>query len=88
MKINDGFMLRNVAGKNIVVAVGEAAMDFDGMISLNETGAFLWKILEDGADYDTLLNKLLDEYDIDEETAKKDIDAFIKRALDEGFLSE
>ncbi len=88
MKINDGFMLRNVAGKNIVVAVGEASMDFDGLISLNETGAFLWKILEDGADYDTLLSKFLDEYDIDEETAKRDLDAFIKRALDEGFLSE
>ena len=88
MKINDGFMLRNVAGKNIVVAVGEASMDFDGLISLNETGAFLWKILEDGADYETLLNKLLDEYDIDEATAKRDIDAFIKRASDEGFLSE
>ena len=88
MKINDGFMLRNVAGKNIVVAVGEASMDFDGLISLNETGAFLWKILEDGADYETLLNKLLDEYDIDEATAKRDIDAFIKIASDEGFLSE
>ena len=88
MKINDGFMLRNVAGKNIVVAVGDAAVDFDGLISLNETGAFLWKILENGADYDTLLTRFLEEYDIDEATAKRDIDAFIKRALDEGFLEK
>lgn len=87
MKINDGFMLRNVAGKYIVVAVGETSMDFDGLISLNETGAFLWKILEDGADYDTLLSKLLDEYDIDEVTAKRDIDAFIKCAEEQGFLA-
>lgn len=88
MKIKDGFMLRNVAGKNIVVAVGAASLDFDGLISLNETGTFLWNLLEEGAEYDTLLEKFLDEYDIDEATAKRDIDAFIERAKEADLIIE
>ena len=88
MKIKDGFMLRSVAGKNIVVAVGAASLDFDGLISLNETGTFLWKTLEDGADFDTLTEKLLSEYDIDEETAKSDISAFLEKVKEADLIIE
>ena len=79
MKIKDGFILREVAGSFIVVAVGSAVKDFKGIINLNETGAFLWKILEKGADREELLTKLLEEYDVNEETARRDIDAFINK---------
>ena len=79
MKIKDGFILREVAGSFIVVAVGGAVKDFNGIINLNETGAFLWKILESGATKEELLDKLLAEYDVDEETARKDVDAFINK---------
>ncbi len=88
MKIKDGFMLRNVAGKNVVVAVGAASLDFDGLISLNETGKFLWNLLEGGADYDTLTEKLLAEYDIDEETAKSDVSAFLEKAKEADLIIE
>ena len=47
MKIKNGFILRNFSDAYVVVAVGEAAKDFNGMITLNETGAFLWKTLAD-----------------------------------------
>ena len=79
MKIKDGFILREVAGSFIVVAVGSAVKDFNGIINLNETGAFLWKILESGATKEEMLAKMLEEYDVDEETARKDIDAFISK---------
>ena len=46
MKIKDGYLHREVAGNIIVVPVGEASMNFNGMINLNETGAFLWKLFE------------------------------------------
>ena len=88
MKIKDGFMLRGVAGKNVVVAVGAASLDFDGLISLNETGTFLWKVLEDGADFDILTEKLLAEYDIDEETAKRDISAFLEKVKEADLIIE
>ena len=46
MKIRNGFMLRKVGGQNVVVAVGAASRDFNGIIKLNETGAFLWELLK------------------------------------------
>lgn len=79
MKIKDGFIIREVAGSFIVVAVGEAVKDFNGIINLNETGAFLWKILEKGATKEQLIKALLDEYDVDEKTAEKDVSAFIEK---------
>lgn len=88
MKTKEGFILRNVAGRNIVIGVGESAVDFNGMISLNETGTFLWKLLEKGADYDELLSKLLAEYDTDEAAAREGIDAFLKTARDAGLIEE
>ena len=88
MKTKEGFMLRNVAGRDVVVAVGAALVDFNGLISLNETGAFLWKELEKGADYETLLSRLLEEYDTDAETAKEGIDAFLEKARSAGLIEE
>lgn len=79
MKIKEGFILREVAGNSIVVAVGNAVKEFNGVINLNQTGAFLWKILQDGAEKEDLVKALLNEYEVDEQTAKKDVDLFIGR---------
>ena len=79
MKIKDGFILREVAGSSIVVAVGDAVKEFNGVINLNETGAFLWKQIEKGADESALISALLDEYDVDKETAEKDVKIFIEK---------
>ena len=77
MKIKEGFVLREVAGNFIVVAVGSAVKEFNGIINLNETGAFLWKIVEKGCEREDLINALLGEYEVEKETAEKDIDEFI-----------
>ena len=79
MKIKDGFILREVAGSFIVVAVGEAVKEFNGIVNLNETGAVLWKTLEKGATKEQLVKALLAEYDVDEATAEKDVSAFIEK---------
>lgn len=80
MKIKNGFILRQVSEAYVVVAVGEAAGDFNGMISLNESGAFLWKQLSEGcADEKELVQKLLNEYEVSEELAAKDVHAFLER---------
>lgn len=78
MKIKNGFISRNVAGNNVVVAVGEQSRNFNGIIKLNETGMFLWKKLVSGIERDDLVDALLDEYDIDRTTAENDIDSFIE----------
>lgn len=78
MKIKEGFVLRSIAGSNIVVPIGAASVDFNGMITLNDSAAFLWKRLEKGAEIDDLVKALLDEYDVDEDTARNCSVAFIE----------
>ena len=79
MKIREGFILREVAGNYIVVAVGDAVKNFNGVINLNETGAFLWKELAKGATVEDLKNALLSEYDVDDATALRDAQAFVDK---------
>ena len=79
MKIRNGFMLRKVGGQNVVVAVGAASRDFNGIIKLNETGAFLGELLKSERTPEELTEALLAEYDIDRETASADVEAFAER---------
>ncbi len=78
MKIKDSFVLRNIAGINTVISADPSA-GFDGMITLNETGVFMWNILKNGAAADELINAVISEYDIDKETATVDCNEFIKK---------
>lgn len=79
MKIKDGFVLREVAGNFIVVAIGDSVKQFNGVINLNETGAFLWKALEKGATEEQLVDTLLAEYEVEKEIAEKDVKAFVEK---------
>ena len=79
MKIKEGFILRNVAGSFVVVPVGDATIDFNGMMNLNETGAFLFEKMIEGTTREDLIKALTEEYDVDEETAAKDVDLFIEK---------
>lgn len=86
MKIKPGFILRQLAGENVVVPVGAAGASFNGMIRLNDTGALLWRELTEGADEAQLVQKLLDSCDgVDADTARADLREFldsIRSALD------
>lgn len=88
MKIKEGFVLRSIAGSNIVVPVGAASLDFNGMITLNDSGAFLWRELEKGSDVDGLTAALLGEYDVDEATARKCSADFIEKLKEAGCVEE
>ena len=86
MKIKDNLILREIAGSWIIVPVAEMVVEFNGSMNLNETGAFLWKLLAEGAEMDELVTGLLSEYDVDEETAKADVMEFISQLADKGLL--
>ncbi|MBQ9861708.1 MAG: PqqD family protein [Clostridia bacterium] len=86
MKLKEGFVLRQVAGSYVVVAVGLQTLDFKGMIRLNETGAFLWKQLaENECTEESLVAAMTSEYDVDDKTAAVDVSAFV-RSLQEADL--
>ena len=79
MKIKEGFVLRNVAGSNVICAVGARSREFKGIIELNDSSSFLFnKILEGASSIDELVKLMLDEYEIDKETARIDIEEFVK----------
>jgi hypothetical protein len=78
MKIKKGFMLRKVAGENVVVAIAEASKSLNGMIKLNDTGAFVWNLIKDGATKEDIVEKICNEYEISNEQAKADLDAFLE----------
>ena len=80
MKIKSNFILRKVADSYVVVPVGKLTLDFNGIINLNETGAFLFGLLQEGAEKEELLRKMLEEYDVTPEKAAADIDVFLKKA--------
>ena len=86
MKIKEGFIRRNIGGNDVVVAVGKASVNFNAMINLNSTGALLWSLLEKEATEAELVDALLDKYDIDEATAKRDVDAFLFKARSAGII--
>ncbi len=85
MKIKEGYLLRKVAGEIIVVPTGEAAMDFNGILTLNESAAYLWDFLTKGISLDELALKLTEKYEVDQTTALADtkelIDLLKKRDI-------
>ena len=66
MKISKEFILREIAGEYILVPVGKTALTFNGLVTVNEVGALIWGMLEKGSDVSTIVNGILDEYDVDE----------------------
>ena len=85
MKLKKGFVLREVAGETVVVPVN-AELNFNGMITLNETAKVLWKVLENETDEDALVKAILGEFNVDEATAQNDVALFIQKLKGLDFL--
>lgn len=88
MKIKDGHILRNIADEWIIVPVGARIHDFNGLMTVNDTGAFLWKLLQEDQTEEELTKKLIEEYDADINIIKKDIYEFVNSLRQGGVLEE
>ncbi|HZJ78705.1 MAG TPA: PqqD family protein [Clostridia bacterium] len=86
MKIKEGYKLRRVCDSAIVVAVGNAVADFNGLVTLNETGEKLWTILENGASKQQLIDALVQEYSIEPSLAIADTKDFISQLKGAGLI--
>ena len=87
MKIKEGFAKREIAGSFIVVPVGKTAMEFNAMITLNESAAFYWDCFQKDITIDEAVKMVLDEYEVDEARARNDIEKFVQM-LQENDLME
>lgn len=88
MKLKENFILRQVAGSWIVMPLGVATVDFNGMLTLNETGALLWHELESDTDRETLADALMKEYIVEHSQALADVDEFLEKLRKIGCLEE
>ena len=86
MKIKKELIRREIAGDVILVPVGKAALENNGMFTLNELGGFLWDRLEAAADETDLLRAVLEEYEVPEAQALEDIRQFLKELTRMGIL--
>ena len=86
MKIKGEFVLSEIGGEVIAVSIANEKGDFDGMINLTETGAFLWRLLENDVTEDYLVEELLKNYNVDEQTAKADVKEFINKLKEKDLL--
>ena len=88
MKIRNGFTLRSVVDEYMVMPTGDNIAKFDGTIVLNEVSAFVFKQLENAVSRDDLLTAMLAEFDVDEQTAAKDLDKLLDRFRELNLLEE
>ncbi len=79
--------MRELSGQSVVIAVGEAAKAFNGMIRLNSTGTKLWKCLTQGSDHPSLVEYLISHYEVDSQTAEEDVREFLQKLKDANILS-
>lgn len=77
MRINEEFILRKIAGDIVIVPTGESSQYFNGLITLNKVGAFIWEQVERCESRDEIVTKVVDTYEVDAETAKKDVNGFL-----------
>ncbi len=88
MKIKDDFVLRRVANTWTVLPLSAEVLNFDGMLTLNESGAMLWNVLIKGADFDMLVDALLNEYDVTREQALADAEEFLNMLKSVGCIED
>ena len=85
LKLKDGFIMREIGGDTMVLPSGEE-LDLNMMITLNETGKFLWVRLQEGTTMEALVADVLKEYDVSEADAKMEIEKFVGKLNENGFL--
>lgn len=80
LKIKNDYVIKKMGEGFVVVTVGQASKEFNGMMRLNEVGAFIWKQLETGATEEELLQRMLERYDdLDENTAREDLEEMLEK---------
>ena len=87
MKIVKDFVLREIGGEAVLVPTGETSQELNGMITMTDTAKFIWTHLEEAESLEALTGKLLETYEVDEETARRDTAGMIQAMLDHGMIT-
>lgn len=88
MRVSDQFILRTIADENLLIPVGDAAIHVKGLIALSESGVLLYNRLKDGCSREELIAALTGEYDVSDNEAAEDTDAFLNQLRELNMLLE
>lgn len=86
MKIVKEFILRDIAGEYVLVPTGETTQEFNGFITITDTAKFIWENIEKVDSFKELVDLILEEYEVDEETAVRDTAGMINDLLKNDFI--
>ena len=86
MKIEKEFVLREIADDFVIIPTGKTVLEFNGLISVNEVWASLWKMLQQETTFEALVKGILDEYDVEEDVVREDVYEFLHQLSDKGIL--
>ena len=88
MRIKKEYVLREIAGDYIIIPVGATVLEFNGLITVNEVGVTLWEMLQEEVTMEDLVQGVLNEYDVQEEDAREDIQEFLNELIKGGILTK
>ena len=88
MHIVPGFLIREIVGEIVAIPSGQAAHQLSGLVALNGTGKYLFDLLQAEQTQESLVNALMDTYDVDFATAQSDVSAFLKLLQDHHLLAD
>ena len=86
MKLDEGFLIRDIAGEDVLVPIGSKVIDFKGLITLTPVGGFIYRLLEDRKEQSEIVDLIISEYEIDRETAENDLTEFLAGLREQGVL--
>ena len=86
MELKGEYILREIAGDAVLIPTGKSALDFNGIIALNEVSADIWKCLQDGYSKENILEYLLEQYEVERETVSADLNDFLAQLHQLGIL--
>lgn len=86
MKVKKEYMIRNIAGQDVIVATGSEAMKYNGLLTVSSTGRFLLEHYAQAKDLSELIEMVLEEFEVDAETAAKDAVGFTNAMLEHGLI--
>ena len=88
MKTNEEYMLREIAGEAVLIPTGSASQKLNGMIELTDSAAFIWKQVDTASDLEEIVQKILREFEVDEETARRDVYGFLRELYVRGIVED
>ena len=86
MKIRKELIKREIAGEAFLVPLGKTVYESNGLFALTELGSFIWDLLPEAETMEDILERILDEYEVDEPTARKDLDEFLNKLYNMGII--